>query len=244
MALVLPFRPPPQASFSTRPAEKKRTEMQTLVPRVRFRRLVGWMLRPLLRRLTRYVPVDDSWEPVTSLLITPQIFGPGSRQLFSWYLEGESAVEVHGVKDVCHWLTECQYLSDQHLFNESDFWQHPRTFEHLRKGDCEDHALWAWRKLIELGHQAEFYVGRWLAGSGDAHACHAWVVFDRDGEEFLFETVNKDEACMIRPLSDARAEYWPYFSVNSVFTMRSHAGYLLYLKERDRNEASVEAQAE
>ena len=199
---------------------------------VRFRQLVGWMLRPLLRRLIRHVPADDSWEPHTSRFIKPHIFGPGSLRMFSWYLEGDSAVEVRSIEDVCRWLAECQYLSDPDLFNERDFWQHPRTFEHLRKGDCEDHALWAWRKLIELGHPAEFLVGQWFTGGGEAHDQHAWVVFDRNGERFLFEAVNKDQECMIRALSDARTEYSPHFSVDHAFTMRSYAGYLMYLKER------------
>src|SRR5205085_1473130 len=68
---------------------------------------------------------------------------------FAWYFEGQSAVTVGSVDDVCEWLLECEYVHDPELFHEPDFWQHPRTFERLRKGDCEDHALWAWRKLVE-----------------------------------------------------------------------------------------------
>ncbi len=162
---------------------------------------------------------------MSSLLVTPQIFGHGSFRKFSWYLEGETAVQVHAVHDLCQWLTECQYLSDPQLFNERDFWQHPRTFEHLRKGDCEDHALWAWRKLIELGYRAQFFVGQWCEGH------HAWVVFERDGELFLLEAICKEHEVMIRPLGDVRAEYRPHFSVDHQFTMHSYAGYLLYLKE-------------
>jgi hypothetical protein len=199
---------------------------------IRFRRLLGRLLGPLNRRLLRDVPVDDVWERVTSLLVTPHLFGPGSRRTFSWYLEGESTVDVSGVDELCEWLVACEYLADDQLFNESDFWQHPRTFEHLRKGDCEDHALWAWRKLIETGHQAEFFVGRWLTGESNGHNLHAWVVFERDGERFLFEAIDKDVESMIRPLRDVRAEYSPHFSVDHAFTMHSYAGYLLYLKER------------
>jgi hypothetical protein len=200
----------------------------------RFRRICGWVLRPLRRLLIRHVPVDDPWEPVTSVLVTPQIFGPGSFRMFRWYLEGESKVRAQSLDEVCTWLGECEYLADDQLFNEADFWQHPRTFEYLRKGDCEDHALWAWRKLIELGHPAEFFVGQWLEGGGEHHDRHAWVVFEQDGQRFLLEAVLKDQSPgMIRPLPDVRREYTPHFSVNASFTMRSHAGYLLYLKERE-----------
>jgi hypothetical protein len=87
-------------------------------------------------------------------------------------------------------------------------------------------------KLIELGHDAEFFVGQWSAGGGEPLDRHAWVVFDRKGERFLLEAVSKDKDCMIRPLSDARSEYSPHFSVDRVFTMRSHAGYLVYLKKQ------------
>jgi hypothetical protein len=50
--------------------------------------------------------VGDPWEPVTSLLVTPQIFGPGSYRMFRWYFEGQSAVQVRTVDDVCRWLSE------------------------------------------------------------------------------------------------------------------------------------------
>ena len=153
---------------------------------------------------------------------------------FEWYLEGDTAVKVHAVDDLCQWLAGCEYLADDRLFNESDFWQHPRTFEHLRKGDCEDHALWAWRKLIEIGHQAEFFVGRWSPGGGDDYGQHAWVVFERDGEPCVFEAIAKDQATMIRPLREVRTEYVPHFSVDHRFSTRSYAGYVLYVRERRR----------
>ena len=43
--------------------------------------------------------------------------------------------------DVFAWLAECRYETDTNLFHESDYWQHPRTFEQLRCGDCEDFAI-------------------------------------------------------------------------------------------------------
>ena len=78
-------------------------------------------------------------------------FAKGSLNKFRWYLEGNSQVVVSSLEDVCHWLKTCQYAQDEVLFNQSDHWQHPSQFEQTRQGDCEDHALWAWRKLGELG---------------------------------------------------------------------------------------------
>lgn len=191
------------------------------------------MVRPLLRVWIRHIPVDDPWEAVTSAFVTPRLFGPGSLRMFRWYFEGESVVHVHTLDDLCGWLAECQYLSDDQLFNEADFWQHPRTFENLRKGDCEDHALWAWRKLVEMGYRAEFFVGEWFTDGDDA-GHHAWVVFERDEQRFVLEAIMKSEAAMIRPLLEVHREYVPHFSVDAAFSMRSHAGYLLYLKRRER----------
>lgn len=183
--------------------------------------------------------MEDPWEPVTSFLVRPQIFGPGSLRQFPWYFEGDSTVAVRSVDDVCHWLTECEYVSDPLLFNESDFWQHPRTFEHLRKGDCEDHALWAWRKLVELGHRADMFVGQWLGSASHGQGRHAWVVFEKGGELFLLEPVAKDGTPAVRLLREVRDEYVPHFSVDSTFRMRSHAGYLLCLRDRERRSLSA-----
>ena len=50
-------------------------------------------------------------------------------------------------------------------------------------------------------------MGQWFAGGGATHDRHAWVVFERNGEHVLLEAVSKDQATMIRPLRDVRAEY-------------------------------------
>jgi len=111
-------------------------------------------------------------------------------------------------------------------FREADFWQHPRTFEKLCKGDCEHHALWAWRKLVELGHRAEFFVGQWFEGGGGVRDQHAWVVFEQNGQLYVLESVIEDNTLMVSPLTDIRTQYRPHFSVDAAFTMRAHAGYL------------------
>ena len=92
--------------------------------------------------------------------VSTTAFGPGSRCDFSHYFEGESHVPVSSIDDIVKWLTSCEYVTDLALFHEQDVWQHPAAFEQLRRGDCEDFALWAWRKLAEVGVEAEFYVGR------------------------------------------------------------------------------------
>lgn len=166
----------------------------------------------------------DPWQRLP-YAAKPEMFGRGNQHPFPWYFEGESAVVVRSVDDVCAWLRACEYVRDPELFNESDFWQHPRTFERLRQGDCEDHALWAWRKLVELGLDAELVSGaqRMSEDSGG----HVWVRF-RDGDaEFILETVCRDAGRMVRPFEDAKAEYVPHAGVDRTFTLHAYRGYLL-----------------
>ena len=64
----------------------------------------------------------------------------------------------------------------------------PAIFEKLKRGDCEDFALWAWRKLAEIGIDAEFCVGRVICDDRpEIDRQHAWVVYRVNGTAFLFE---------------------------------------------------------
>jgi hypothetical protein len=114
--------------------------------------------------------------------VHPTQFGAGSRRPFADYLNGESRVTVQSVADICRWLQQCEYVRDADLFNQKDVWQHPGEFEARQKGDCEDHALWAWRKLKELNISAEFVVGRLEWGDEAIGAgAHAWVTYVENG---------------------------------------------------------------
>ena len=105
--------------------------------------------------------------------VPASVFGPGSRQPFADYFAGESCVHVRSIDDIVAFLQTCEYVSDIELFHKPDFWQHPRDFEKLRRGDCADFALWAWRKLAELGIAHEVIAHEIGAGTeGAAVACH------------------------------------------------------------------------
>src|SRR5262249_16815971 len=147
--------------------------------------------------------------------VPPALFGPGSQRQFRDYFDGESAVRVESIDDIATWLGQCEYISDRDLFNERDLWQHPGSFERLRRGDCEDFALWAWRKLSELGIEAELYVGR-VHFEGESRQ-HAWVVYRVNRRDFLFEPAARNRARMIRPLRDVKDEYVPHFAVDRRF---------------------------
>ncbi|WP_420644879.1 hypothetical protein [Candidatus Leptofilum sp.] len=144
-------------------------------------------------------------------------FGAGSRRPFDHYLNGESQVKVQSLDDICRWLQACEYVQDRELFGQGDVWQHPGEFESRRQGDCEDHALWAWRKLKELNIPAEFVVGRTAFGDNGNEGrllSHAWVSYEENGRTYLLETTHKKQ--LIYPLEAVQTRYHPLFSVDEV----------------------------
>lgn len=167
---------------------------------------------------------ESAWEPV-AIRVPPTVFGPGSRQPFADYFNGSSSVSVRSIDDIVAWLQTCEYVTDVELFHERDVWQHPTTFERRRRGDCEDFALWAWRKLGEIDIAAEFCVGRVICrDQPDVDRQHAWVVFHDNGAAFLFEPAARTRPAMIRPLDDAMDEYVPHFAVNHRFDTHAFVG--------------------
>lgn len=168
-------------------------------------------------------------------------FGSGRRHEFAEYFEGESTVPARSFDDLCDFLLGCRYVRDPDLFRERDYWQHPLTFEQTRRGDCEDHALWAWRKLKELGHPAHL-----VTGSGDLFreepaGCHAWVIFAARDGLFLFETTAGDRARMVRPLDELRAVYRPHLSVDHDGVMFVYGGLADFVAEMRRRRKEARA---
>jgi hypothetical protein len=188
-----------------------------------LRRLTAAAVRVISRVFGRTSP----WDRV-KLRVPVSAFGLGSRRQFAHYFEGESRVRAESIDGIVEWLLQCEYASDPDLFNERDFWQHPTTFEDLRRGDCEDFALWAWRKLGEIGIAAEFYVGRviWSDEAG-VDRQHAWVVCDIEGTPFLFEPAARTREHMMRPLADVMDQYVPHFAVNHRFRTSAFCGCVL-----------------
>lgn len=174
---------------------------------------------------------DDPWDRL-HLECAPLAFGAGSHRSFADYFQGASRVVARSLEEVCAWLLACEFHSDQTLFLQDDFWQHPLTFEQLRKGDCEDHALWAWRKLAELQIPARFTAGCWRG------VAHAWVLLDHPTGVQVFETTAKSEI-MVRPLdTTTRAEYCPALSVDHRFRTYVHAGYPFFCTHREPHPAT------
>ena len=193
-----------------------------------MRRYFHGLLRRLLSWLVRLTGRSQSPWKRLSLPVPIGAFGPGSRREFAQYFQGESHVRVESIDEIVEWLLNCQYMTDAILFNERDFWQHPNTFEQLRRGDCEDFALWAWRKLTDIGIDAEFCVGRVVRGDEPGvDRQHAWVVYRVDGVAFLFEPAAASRQWMIRQLAEAMDDYVPHFAVDSRLRTFAFRGYVL-----------------
>ena len=197
------------------------------MPATSARGVLQRLLSPFLHVAALLVSPASAWEPVT-MRVPSHVFGPGSQQPFTTYFEGETRVRVSCIDDIVAWLQTCEYVSDLELFHERDVWQHPSSFETRKRGDCEDFALWTWRKLAELGIDAEFFVGR-VAGGDDptARRQHAWIVFRVDGDEVLFEPAARDRERMLQPLSAVKDAYVPHFSVDRHFVTCAFVGCLL-----------------
>lgn len=154
--------------------------------------------------------------PWIRLPLSPPLpaYGPGADCEFASYLAGDTHVEATTPVDIAHWLLACQYADDRTLLDEPDHWQHPRTFEIVRCGDCEDFSLWAWRKLVDAAFDADFVVGNRRVADGSTGR-HAWVLFRDDGEEFVFDSVERSLARIIRPRHQAADEYEPQVGVDA-----------------------------
>jgi hypothetical protein len=184
------------------------------------RRVESWIHKTSgLEQLAEFfASARDPWTRL-HLTCAPLAFGAGSTRSFAEYFQGVSRVPARSLPEICEWLRGCECLTDAALFFQEDFWQHPLTFEQIRKGDCEDHALWAWRKLGEIGIPARLTAGRWRG------VAHAWILLDQADGEKLLETTAKSDP-MIRPVdATTRDEYHPALSVDHGFRTFVHAGY-------------------
>lgn len=150
-------------------------------------------------------------------------YGPGAVVEFHEYLRRESRVAVDTPEQAAEWLLTCRYASDEELLAEADAWLHPSTLELVRCGDCEDFALWGWRKLVELGIDADFVVGMHADHEGRA-ARHAWVTYRRDGTAWMFEAVERSLSRMFQPLDEVREFYVPQVGVARDASRHAYAG--------------------
>lgn len=190
-----------------------------------LKKILGFILSPIFKLIIKKIEITDPWER-SERKVPKEFFGSGNIHDWEWYFEGESKVNVNSVKQICHWLCKCEYVLDKDLFQEEDFWQHPITFETIRKGDCEDQALWAWRKLTEIGIYAELVCGKTVNEGVFRERGHAWVIFHQDEKVFILEATATKMNHMILPFEEAKDRYCPCVSVSGSFKTYMHDGFM------------------
>ncbi len=100
------------------------------------------------------------------------------------YFNCQLKVRPQTLAEIECFLYNCRYLSDLVTRKQTDFWEPPDVFEERKTGDCEDHAIWAWRHLHELGYRSRLVLG-------NANGYHAWVHIFRNKRVYLFEPTQK-----------------------------------------------------
>lgn len=162
-------------------------------------------------------------------------YGAGSLHPFSWYFSGQLTTTTPTVDDVSDWLQGCTYRRDEEQFRSADHWQHPAHFERRREGDCEDFSLWTWRKLVEMGCEAEFVAG-WIR-VGPSMVGHTWVQYREADQTLVLDPVVRDPSQLVRPVEAVGLAYVPQVSVDQRFQGYVYGGYLTALHDRWKTRA-------
>ena len=186
------------------------------------------VLRPVARLLLHTPLAMSPWERHATF-VPLHVYGMGLQCGFDHYFEGKSTINVASLDDIVDWLLGCTYTSDQDLFDTPDYWQHPCVFEKRRQGDCEDFSLWAWRKMVRLGYDAEFMVG-YATHPAEEYRAHAWIVYRQGDCLYLFDPIVRGRSQMIVPLDNVADAYLPEVSVDGDLVRYAYGGY--YLRHR------------
>lgn len=140
-----------------------------------------------------------------------RLFGPDSNAPFSDYFYGELTKATADLDQLTSWLASCAWKSQDPHRHE---WLHPPAFEEQRRGNEKDHALWAWRALVERGFEAQLVSGRQfthLFGWRD----HTWVSFyDGSRQLYFLDASLKGTDSLIVPERIARKRLVPHVDVD------------------------------
>ena len=109
----------------------------------------------------------------------------GNTHPWNRYFNKSLSTRPQTLADIETFLLKCKYLSDRKTRSQKDFWEPPDIFEKRKTGDCEDHAIWAWRHLHDLGYKTRLVLGTCNGGG------HAWVLIFRNGRAYLLEAAQK-----------------------------------------------------
>ena len=154
--------------------------------------------------------IPEAYDPIGHQVSEPFSRRKGPRATFpiGRYISQPLSIHCQTIGELRSFLLTCKYVSDQELFGKREYWQPPDEFEKIRKGDCEDFALWTWRQLLSMGYQARFVGG----SAGRYGAGHAWVEVFKGDKWFLLEPLFCRAGYAMPRLSTLR--YEPRYSVS------------------------------
>lgn len=192
-----------------------------------LRRWTRWFVWPIVSRLLPRLSIGDPYATM-AMPIPRERFGSPYTGAFVDYLAGPSTVAVHSLDDIEAFLRGCVYEFDP--TRAEDWTTLAATFERNRSGNCLDHALWAWRKLQELGHAPELVVG--VANPNQTPFMrHAWVVIARNERRVVLETITKDpERSMLQGIRPNVEYYWPEVGVDHAGRPFGYNGMIRFFK--------------
>ena len=163
----------------------------------------------IARRIGRHL---DPWER-KPWRVSMRLFGLKAGQSLRDYFEPESAVPLSNLDDLCTFLLSCQYVPVGEGLGQGDRWMRPHDVEWCRSGDCKAFALWAWRRLVDLGHDAELVCGEWSPRTGSP-GLHAFVLLHEGQQKYVLETTARSKDAMVQPWEVVRGEYIPAYAVD------------------------------
>lgn len=191
-------------------------------------RTVAQRLRAL--RLYKFLTVCFDWLPYLRFELLATVVAPQSKDRFwnglpvrlrpGWifpvddlqsFLTDSTSLKLRTPTEVLLWLRNCRYEPDESRFGKRDHWQKPSEFEKAGRGDCEDHALWAWCQLHRMRVDARFVVG--LYRRPVRRTLHAWVTLPWQDGLFLLDGTGGNERNLLDE-ETARKLYLPLFSVD------------------------------
>ncbi len=199
--------------------------------------MIQWIKKFPVRIATAKLLIrsDEELVPWSSIAVSfsPNLMGYRCVKDINIYLDGKSKVSVDTLEAIQDWLKDCHYKARVDADELSLEWQHPLEFENTRGGHCVDYALWCWRKLNEIGMEAQLMLGERLRDG--EYRQHGWIVYEKQGKEYLFEPLPVSRNNMVENFHIVRSNYIPWLSITSELNCLLFAGYISALNRGVKN---------
>ena len=130
--------------------------------------------------------------------------------------------QIQEPRDLAEFMKEnFELAKDQDLFGHVDYWQSPADFWELRKGDCEDYALFA-KHVFDLKGVESFVVSFY----GPHYFAHTVTLYREDN---LFNVINEDRLYEYRAktIEEALTQIEPTWTWGAIAEKRGTRGWMV-----------------